>query len=57
MPELNRPVPTISAPMLPQKKREEYTRLADSTIWNEFKFHKGDVVLATYAKAGTHWAH
>jgi len=27
----------------------------DSTIWNEFKFRDGDVVISTYAKAGTTW--
>jgi aryl sulfotransferase len=27
----------------------------DSTIWNDFKFRDDDIVIATYAKAGTTW--
>jgi aryl sulfotransferase len=27
----------------------------DSTIWNDFRFRDDDIVIATYAKAGTTW--
>jgi aryl sulfotransferase len=37
----------------PRKAREEFTIEADSRIWNEFEFREGDVVIASYHKAGT----
>ncbi len=27
----------------------------DSTIWNDFRFRDSDIIIATYAKAGTTW--
>jgi aryl sulfotransferase len=39
----------------PQKTREMESNHFDSTVWNAFKFRDGDVVVATYAKAGTTW--
>jgi aryl sulfotransferase len=27
----------------------------DSTLWDDFQFREGDVIIATYAKAGTTW--
>ena len=39
----------------PQKTRELYNHHFDSTIWNEFQFRDDDIVIATYAKAGTTW--
>jgi aryl sulfotransferase len=39
----------------PRKTREFQTRLADSTIWNEFSYREGDIVIATWSKAGTTW--
>jgi aryl sulfotransferase len=39
----------------PQKTREFHSNHFDSTVWNDFKFRDGDVVIATYAKAGTTW--
>src|SRR5438105_1056012 len=39
----------------PQKTREVQTRGVDSTIWNEFPFRDDDIVIATWAKAGTTW--
>jgi aryl sulfotransferase len=39
----------------PRKTRELRTQLFDSSVWNEFRFRPDDVVIATYAKAGTTW--
>jgi hypothetical protein len=39
----------------PQKTREFHSNHFDSTVWNDFKFRDGDVIIATYAKAGTTW--
>jgi aryl sulfotransferase len=39
----------------PRKSRELYSQFFDSSIWNEFRFRSDDVVIATYAKAGTTW--
>jgi aryl sulfotransferase len=40
---------------LPQKTREFQNALMDSAIWNEFNFHDGDVVIASWGKSGTTW--
>jgi aryl sulfotransferase len=39
----------------PVKSREIHNNHMDSTIWNEFAFRDDDIVIATYAKAGTTW--
>ncbi len=39
----------------PKKLRELESNHFDSTVWNEFKFRDGDVVISTYGKAGTTW--
>ena len=39
----------------PHKVRELHNHHFDSTIWNEFKFRDDDIIIATYAKAGTTW--
>jgi aryl sulfotransferase len=39
----------------PRKTRELRGQLLDSTVWNDFRFRPDDVVIATYAKAGTTW--
>ncbi|MDH3650027.1 MAG: sulfotransferase domain-containing protein [Saprospiraceae bacterium] len=39
----------------PQKTREFHNHHFDSTIWNDFKFRDDDIIIATYAKAGTTW--
>ncbi|MDQ1266187.1 MAG: aryl sulfotransferase [Bacteroidota bacterium] len=36
-----------------EKICEEVTIESDSRIWNEFKFRQGDVIVASYHKAGT----
>jgi aryl sulfotransferase len=46
---------TAEAPVWPEKKRELHNHHFDSTIWNDFRFRDDDVVVATYAKAGTTW--
>ena len=39
----------------PEKTRELHNHHFDSTIWNDLKFRDDDIVIATYAKAGTTW--
>ncbi|WP_372720608.1 sulfotransferase domain-containing protein [Novipirellula sp.] len=39
----------------PVKRRELHNHHFDSTIWNDFKFRDDDIIIATYAKAGTTW--
>ena len=40
----------------PTKTREMHNHHMDSTRWNDFQFRDGDIVIATWAKAGTTWA-
>ncbi len=39
----------------PEKTRELHNHHFDSTIWNDFAFRDDDIVISTYAKAGTTW--
>lgn len=39
----------------PTKTRELHNHHFDSTIWNDFAFRDDDIIIATYAKAGTTW--
>jgi aryl sulfotransferase len=39
----------------PRKTRELHSHHFDSTIWNDLRFRDDDIVIATYAKAGTTW--
>jgi aryl sulfotransferase len=39
----------------PQKTRDIHNHHFDSTVWDDFRFRDGDIVVATYAKAGTTW--
>lgn len=45
----------MSSHSAPQKTREMHSHHFDSTIWNELEFRDDDIVIATYAKAGTTW--
>jgi aryl sulfotransferase len=40
---------------LPRKTRELQNHHMDSTVWNDFAFRDGDVIIGTYAKSGTTW--
>lgn len=40
---------------LPQKKREHWHHLLDSSVWNEFNFRDDDIVINAYSKSGTTW--
>jgi aryl sulfotransferase len=46
---------TTDAAAWPRKTRELCNQLLDSRMWNGFRFRPDDVVIATYAKAGTTW--
>ena len=39
----------------PRKNRELHNHHMDSTIWNEFKFRNDDIIIGSFAKAGTTW--
>lgn len=39
----------------PRKAREMHNHHMDSTVWNDFDFREGDIVVATWAKSGTTW--
>ncbi|HIG10546.1 MAG: sulfotransferase domain-containing protein [bacterium] len=45
----------MSHPNLPRKERELHNHHFDSTIWNDLEFRNDDIIIATYAKAGTTW--
>jgi aryl sulfotransferase len=45
----------VAQPHWPAKRRELKHRLIDSTVWNDFKFREGDIVIASWAKSGTTW--
>jgi aryl sulfotransferase len=40
---------------VPRKTRELQNHHIDSTVWNDFPFRDGDIIIATYAKSGTTW--
>jgi len=39
----------------PVKTREIHNHHMDSTLWNDFAFRDDDIIIGTYAKAGTTW--
>ncbi len=39
----------------PKKTREIQSWAMDSTYWNDFKFRDDDIIIGTWAKAGTTW--
>ena len=39
----------------PEKTRELHNHHFDSTIWNDLQFRDDDIIISTYAKAGTTW--
>ena len=46
---------TAPEPKWPKKTREYQSHHFDSTFWNGFKFRDDDIIISTYAKAGTTW--
>jgi aryl sulfotransferase len=42
-------------PAWPVKRRELQNHTMDSVRWNGFRFREGDIVVASWAKAGTTW--
>ncbi|ABA56618.1 Sulfotransferase [Nitrosococcus oceani ATCC 19707] len=39
----------------PTKEKELHNHHIDSTIWNDLRFRDDDIIISTYAKAGTTW--
>lgn len=39
----------------PIKRCEMHNHHLDSTVWNDFAFRDDDIIIDTYAKAGTTW--
>ncbi|ABS63918.1 sulfotransferase [Parvibaculum lavamentivorans DS-1] len=39
----------------PKKRREMHSHHFESTVWNDFRFRDGDIIISTYAKSGTTW--
>lgn len=52
---MNGEAKTAEAMIWPRKTREVRNHHMDSTNWNEFRYRDGDIVIATYSKAGTTW--
>jgi len=45
----------MDATAWPQKVREIHNHHIDSTVWNDLQFRDDDIVIASWAKAGTTW--
>ena len=39
----------------PIKTKEMHNQHIDSTVWNDYQFRDGDIIISTYAKSGTTW--
>lgn len=40
---------------IPMKTRDIHNHHMDSTVWDEFAYRDGDIVIGTWAKSGTTW--
>lgn len=45
----------MTAQALPRKARDLHNHHMDSTVWDDFRYRDGDIVIATYGKSGTTW--
>ncbi len=45
----------MNHPHVRRKSREYPNRFFDSSVWNDLALREGDIVIASYAKAGTTW--
>ncbi|KOR43469.1 sulfotransferase [Xanthomonas oryzae] len=45
----------MNHPHVREKIREYPNRFFDSSVWNDLALREGDIVIASYAKAGTTW--
>ncbi|MTH96498.1 sulfotransferase domain-containing protein [Roseibium sp. RKSG952] len=44
-----------STGLLPEKTRELHNHHFDSTVWNDFRFRRDDIIMASYCKSGSTW--
>jgi aryl sulfotransferase len=52
---MNDTVSAAQSAVWPRKTRELQNHHLDSTNWNGLRYRDGDIVIATYSKAGTTW--
>ncbi len=45
----------MSSRVIPSKTWEMHNHHIDSTVWNDFAFRDGDIVIANWGKSGTTW--
>lgn len=45
----------LSNNLMPKKTHEFQNHTIDSTVWNDFEYRDNDIVIASWARAGTAW--